>query len=673
MAFILRTVLANQHKLWKSHALKSSVQLCMKQYSTLDGLQHVSKDYEKLHKLSLSDPDAFWGLLGRSKLQWIEDFHTVQSSNVVLGKHEWFLGGKLNVSENCLDRHAASNPQGVALIWERDEPGTHIEVTYRELLEMTCRVANAMKSQGVKKGDVVCIYMPVSPIAVAAMLACTRIGAPHSVVFAGFSAEALASRINDAKVKTVFTTDQSTRGGKVINLKKTVDEALKQCPQVESVFVSQRTDSDHTLVRGRDIKLEEAMSKEDKKCVAVEMDSEDPLFVLYTSGSTGTPKGIVHTQAGYLLYAMMTHQLVFDYQPGDIHACVADIGWITGHSYVVYGPLANGATTVLFESVPTYPDPGRYWETVERLKITQFYGAPTAIRYLLKYGNEFVTKYDRSTLKVLGSVGEPINEEAWQWYYDVVGDRKCAVVDTWWQTETGGIMIAPKPSSDTSVTKPACPMYPFFGVEPALLDEKGNELLGNDVSGVLCMKKSVPGMARTLYGNAERHMDVYYRPFQGYYFSGDGARRDADGYYHITGRVDDVINVKGVRIGTAEIEDIMDNHTAVAETAVVGYPHPIKGEGVYAFVTLKDHIELSHGEIKKELKAMVKKSIGGFAVPELIQVSPGLPKTRSGKIMRRILRCVASDKLDSIGDVSTLAEPEVVDKIIEAHQQITAE
>jgi len=635
-------------------------------------LAHVSPNHAKLYEMSIERPEEFWGPLGKERIKWIEDFHTVTASDLSKGKHAWFLGGKLNISENCLDRHVATNPEGIALIWERDEPGTHVKVTYKELLEMTCRIANTLKDHGVSKGDTVCIYMPVSPIAVATMLACTRIGAVHSVVFAGFSADALASRIIDANAATVITTDEGLRGGKKIPLKSTVDKALEQCPDVKNVFVAQRTGADVPMVDGRDQFLEKAIEGASTECPPEPMDSEDTLFILYTSGSTGKPKGVVHTHAGYLLYTMLTHQLCFDYRPGDIHACVADIGWITGHSYVVYGPLANGATSVLFESVPVYPDPGRYWEMVERLGVTQFYGAPTAFRFLLKYDDSHIKKYDRSSLRVLGSVGEPLNEEAWHWYYDKVGEKRCPIVDTWWQTETGGVLITPRPSPDDTL-KPACPMRPFLGVSPVLLDEKGNEIEGNDVSGILCMNTSTPGMARSIHGDFERHLDVYYRPYPGYYFTGDGARRDEDGFYHITGRVDDVINVKGVRLGTAEVEDLLNNHPAVAESAVVGYPHEIKGEGVYAYITLKESVEQTHEEIKTEVRGMVKKGIGSFAVPEMIQISPGLPKTRSGKIMRRILRCVAANKLDQLGDTSTLAEPQVVDGIIEEHKNILKE
>lgn len=661
-------------KIFKNQTINRTLICSTQRLDNFDvsSISHVSNDHGKLYEFSLRNPEQFWGPLGREKIKWMQDFHTVSSSDLSVGQHNWFLGGRLNVSENCLDRHAEVNPDHVALIWERDEPGTHVKVTYKELLEMTCQIANALRARNVKKGDNVCIYMPVSPHAVAAMLACTRIGAPHSVVFAGFSADALASRIKDANVETVITANEGLRGGKSIPLKQTVDKALDQCPDVKNVLVYQRTRREISFVEGRDFDLEAAMSTESTSCEPENMDSEDPLFILYTSGSTGKPKGVLHSHAGYLLYAMVTHQLVFDYQPGDIYACVADIGWITGHTYVVYGPLANGATSVLFESVPTYPDPGRYWETVQRLKINQFYGAPTAIRYILKYGDDYVTTYDRSSLKVLGTVGEPINEEAWHWYHDVVGEGRCPISDTWWQTETGGILITPRPGDPRHPLKPSKAMNPFFGVHPVLLDSKGKEIEGNNVSGLLCIKNSVPGMSRSLFGDFERFLDVYYRPYPGYYFTGDGALRDADGHYQITGRVDDVINVKGVRLGTAEVEDIMDNHVHVAETAVVGYPHDIKGEGVYAYVTLKEGITQDPEEILKELRAMVKSSIGSFAVPELIQISPGLPKTRSGKIMRRILRSIAANKLDSIGDVSTLAEPEVVNDIIKEHKKITS-
>lgn len=633
-------------------------------------LGHVNSNHQELYELSLRDPEFFWGQLGASRLKWMTNFHTVKNCDIAAGKHEWFVGGQLNVSDNCLDRHVEEDPNKIALIWEKDEPGHSVHVSYRELLDDTCRIANALKRSGVKKGDRICIYMPVSPMAVACMLACTRIGAVHSVIFAGFSAESLVTRIQDAGARTVITADEGVRGGKKIQLKKTVDEAVAQCPEVSTVFVAQRTGADVPMHPTRDIFLDRVMESESTHCPPEPMDSEDNLFILYTSGSTGKPKGVIHTQGGYLLYASVTHQYAFDYKPGDIYACVADIGWITGHSYVVYGPLCNGATTVLFESIPTYPNPGRYWEMVERLKINQFYGAPTAIRLLLRYGDKFVKQYDRSSLKVLATVGEPINEEAWHWYKDVIGEGRCPIVDTWWQTETGGLMITPLPGPDKDTSKPSCPMRPFFGVDPVILDEKGNELFGDNVSGLLCMRGSIPGMSRGIYGNMERHLEAYYKPYPGYYFTGDGARRDLDGHYHITGRVDDVMNIKGVRLGTAEVEDAMDNHHHVAETAVVSYPHEIKGEGVYAYVILKEDVTQDEDELKQELKAMVKKAIGSHAVPEMIQISPGLPKTRSGKIMRRILRSIAANRFDQLGDVSTLADPTVVNGIILQHEKL---
>ncbi|XP_064623292.1 acetyl-coenzyme A synthetase 2-like, mitochondrial [Lineus longissimus] len=590
------------------------------------------------------------------------------------GKIKWFLNGKINASVNCIDRHidfknTTKDRDRVALIWEKDEPGSEEYITYRQLYEMTNRIANTLLSHGVSKGDPVVLYLPVSPIVVAAMLACSRIGAIHSVVFAGFSGEALRSRINDANAKVVITADQGVRGGKLIELKRIVDAAVAECPNVEKVFVSQRTGNQVPMGK-LDVPLEKEMAQHSTECKPREMDSEDFLFFLYTSGSTGKPKGIAHSHAGYLLYAMMTHKLVFNYTPGDIYACVADIGWITGHSYVLYGPLLNGATSVLFESVPTYPDPGRYWEMVQRLKIKQFYGAPTAIRLLLRYGEEWVKKYDRSTLRTLGCVGEPLNHEAWEWYHHVVGDGKCDVVDTWWQTETGGIMIAPRPAGPHSEIISGMPMRPFLGIQPAIVDEKGEEMTGNDVMGALCIKKPWPGMARTIYGHHDRFLETYYKPFPGYYFSGDGGHRHPNGYYQITGRMDDIINVSGHRLGTAEIEDVMDEHDMVAETAVVGFPHEIKGEGVYAFVTLMEDVTEPRDEILKELKDLVKRKIASYAVPEMIQITSGLPKTRSGKIMRRVLRKIAANKPDELGDVSTLADPQVVEALVKNHQVI---
>ncbi|XP_070578293.1 acetyl-coenzyme A synthetase 2-like, mitochondrial [Ptychodera flava] len=623
------------------------------------------QSYKDLHDFSLRDPGLFWETLARNRLHWYRDFHQAMDCDIEKGKMSWFLGGQLNVSVNCVDRHKDKNPDKIALIWEKDEPGTQDTVTYQQLYELMNQFANVLKNHEVKRGDRVCIYMPVSPLAVAAMLACARIGAIHSVVFAGFSAEALGTRINDAKAEVVITTDQGIRGGKAIDLKQTVDKAVANCPSVKKVFVTRRTGADVPM-GSLDIPVEEELSKQSTECEPEVMDSEDLLFMLYTSGSTGKPKGLVHSQAGYLLYAGFTHQTVFDYQENDVFACVADIGWITGHTYVVYGPLSNGATTVLFESVPTYPDPGRYWEMVQRLKVNQIYCAPTAIRLLLKYGDKHVTKYDRSSLRTIGSVGEPLNHEAWEWYYNVVGRRQCTLVDTWWQTETGGILISPRPSEPNAELRVG-PMRPLPGIQPALMHEMHKEVEGNDAYGALCIKKPWPGIARTIYGDHQRFLDTYFTPYQDMYFTGDGAHRDQDGYYLITGRMDDVINVSGHRLGTAEVEDAMDEHPAVAETAVVGFPHDIKGEGVYAYITLKEGVTEPEDQIMKELKELVKTQIASYAVPEMIQVAPGLPKTRSGKIMRRILRKVAANEHGDLGDVSTLADPSVVETIVKNH------
>ncbi|XP_068931632.1 acetyl-coenzyme A synthetase 2-like, mitochondrial isoform X2 [Petaurus breviceps papuanus] len=537
----------------------------------------------------------------------------------------------------------------------------------RELLETTCRLANTLKKHGVHRGDRVAIYMPVSPLAVAAMLACARIGAVHTVIFAGFSAESLAGRINDAKCKVVITYNQGVRGGRIIELKKIVDEAVKNCPTIKHVLVAQRTDNKINMGK-LDVLLEEEMAKENPVCAPEIMDSEDTLFMLYTSGSTGKPKGLVHTQAGYLLYAAVTHKHVFDFRQGDVFGCVADIGWITGHSYVVYGPLCNGATSVLFESTPVYPNAGRYWETVQRLKINQFYGAPTAIRVLLNHGDAWVKKYDRSSLRTLGSVGEPINQEAWEWLYKVVGDTKCSVVDTWWQTETGGICIAPRPSEEGAEIIPGMAMRPFFGITPILVDEKGEVIEGGDVSGALCITQAWPGMARTIYGDHQRFIDAYFKVYPGYYFSGDGAYRTEDGYYQITGRMDDVINVSGHRLGTAEIEDAMTNHPAVPETAVIGYPHDIKGEAAYAFIVLKDDTD-NPDIILNELKSIVATKIAKYAVPDQILVVKRLPKTRSGKVMRRLLRKIITDNTQDLGDITTLEDPVVISEILNAYQK----
>ena len=622
-------------------------------------------NYDDLYKFSINNSDLFWSTLAKSRLEWIEPFHTISDCDMNNGRINWFIGGKINVSVNCVDRHARENPDKTALIWEKDEPGETEHVSYQALLEMVCRIANVLRHAGVKKGDRVAIYMPVSPVGVASMLACTRIGAIHSVVFAGFSADALAQRIQDAGVETVLTCDQAVRGGKVIELKKTVDDAVARCPTVKRVFVGQRTGKSIDF-NDKDFDLDKAMCNAEAYCKPETMDSEDPLFMLYTSGSTGKPKGILHSQSGYLLYAGVTQQYVFDYSPGDIFGCVADIGWITGHSYVVYGPLCNGATTVLFESTPTYPNPGRYWEMVERLRINQFYGAPTAIRLLLRYPSSYVSKYDLSSLRVLGSVGEPINHEAWQWYNDVVGRKVCDVVDTWWQTETGGIAITPRPSQLNAEIVPAAPMRPFFGIQPAIVGENGKEVMENNLNGACCIKAPWPGMARTIYGDHERFLQTYYKPYPGFYFSGDEAKRDLVGYYQITGRMDDVLNISGHRLGTAEIEDVLDEHLDVAEAAVVGIPHEVKGEEAFAFVILKEDVAKNHEELTKELQTRVRTKIAAFAVPHKLLITEGVPKTRSGKIMRRILRKIAVGSGDDLGDISTLADPSVVEKLVKA-------
>ncbi|XP_024147145.1 acetyl-coenzyme A synthetase 2-like, mitochondrial [Oryzias melastigma] len=623
-----------------------------------------------LQEFSVSNSEDFWAAVARQRLSWVRPFHTVQDCDLSRGRIKWFQGGMLNVSVNCLDRQVHICPERVALIWERDERGSEVRYTYRELLEMTCRVGNLLKRYGVKRGDCVTIYMPTCPLAVASMLACARIGAAHNVVFAGFSAEALAERIRDAQSSIVITMNQGVRGGKVTELKKTVDTAVQSCPTVRHVFVAMRTEK-LVPMTDRDVLMDEEMLKEDVVCEPAAMNSEDVLFLLYTSGSTGKPKGLVHTQAGYLLYAALTHRYVFSYHDGDVFGCVADIGWITGHSYIVYGPLANGATTVLFESTPVYPDPGRYWETVERLKINQFYGAPTAIRLLLKYGDQWVNKYDRSSLKTLGSVGEPINTEAWEWYHRVVGEGRCPVVDTWWQTETGGICIAPKPSEPDEEIVPGMAMRPFFGIKPVLMDTEGKVMTSNNTSGALCIAQPWPGMARTIHNNHQRFIETYCQPYPGYFFTGDGAYRSPEGYYQITGRLDDVINVSGHRIGTAEIEDVVNQCSAVAESAVIGYSHDIKGQGIYAFVVLKKNMKIKEEDLYKQLNSVVSEKIAKYACPDFVLLVKRLPKTRSGKIMRRVLRKVVESDLDSLGDLSTLDDPSAVQEIIEGHAKIS--
>ncbi|KAH3855500.1 hypothetical protein DPMN_098068 [Dreissena polymorpha] len=626
------------------------------------------KSHEELYRLSLEKPDYFWGKLARSRLQWMRDFGLVKDCNMQTGHIRWFLDGKINAAVNCVDRHAAKDPNRLALIWEKDEPGTQEYVTYRELQIMVCKMANVLTNHGVKRGDRVAIYLPKTPTAVVAMLACARIGAIHSVVFAGFSSEALAGRIIDAQAETVITADEGVRGGKKIPLKKMVDSAVKMCDSVKRVFVYQRTGGDVPM-SSIDIPLEKELAAASDTHHPMAFDSEDVLFMLYTSGSTGKPKGVVHTQGGYLLYANVTMKQVFDYREGELFGCVADIGWITGHSYVVYGPLSNGATTLLFESTPTYPNPGRYWEMVERLKLNHIYLAPTALRTLLKNGDSWVTKYDRSSLRKLGCVGEPLNHEAWEWYYHVVGEGKSDIVDTWWQTETGGIAISPRPSAPGAEIRPAMPMRPFFGIDPVLIDPvTREEFTTGEARGALCIRRPWPGMARTIYGDHQRFYDTYFKDYPGLYFSGDGAHRTEEGYYQITGRMDDVVNVSGHRLGTAEIEDVIDDHADTAESAVVGFPHEIKGEGIYAFVVLKDNVTKDEAELASDLRLMCKAKVSSFAQPDVIIFTPSLPKTRSGKIMRRILRKIAANKPDELGDVSTLLDPSIVDILVQKHE-----
>ncbi|MWV16492.1 acetate--CoA ligase [Pseudomonas sp. L-22-4S-12] len=623
---------------------------------------HLDNDaYLRLYRQSIEQPDAFWAEQAKQFLDWFKPWDRVQHSDLRLGQAEWFKGGRINVAHNCIDRHLASRGEQIAIIWEGDNPNESAHITYNKLHHHVCRLANVLKQRGVKKGDRVCIYMPMIPEAAYAMLACTRIGAVHSVVFGGFSPDALRDRILDADCRTVITADEGVRGGKYVALKRNVDQALQSCPAVSTVVVVERTQGEIDWTPGRDLWYHEALREASGDCPAEPMDAEDPLFILYTSGSTGKPKGVLHSTGGYLLSAAMTHKYVFDYHEGDIYWCTADVGWVTGHSYIVYGPLANGATTLMFEGVPNYPDASRFWQVIDKHQVNIFYTAPTALRALMREGEGPVQKTSRSSLRLLGSVGEPINPEAWEWYYHVVGEMRCPIVDTWWQTETGSILITPLPGATD--LKPGSATRPFFGVQPVLLDDQGHEIDGAG-SGVLAIKASWPSQIRSVYGDHQRMIDTYFKPYPGYYFTGDGARRDEDGYYWITGRVDDVINVSGHRIGTAEVESALVLHDAVAEAAVVGYPHDIKGQGIYAFVTPVLGVELNDA-LKAELLALVGKEIGSFAKPELIQWAPGLPKTRSGKIMRRILRKIACNELDNMGDTSTLADPSVVDGLID--------
>ena len=619
--------------------------------------------YTEMYAASIADPDAFWREHGK-RVDWIKPFSITK--NVKFSHPDvsikWFEDGVLNVSANCIDRHLETRGEQIAIIWEGDNPNDSKHVTYREMHTQVCKMANVYKNLGVSKGDRVVLYMPMIPEAAYAMLACARIGAVHSIVFAGFSPEALAARVNGCKASLVVTADEAPRGGRNTALKSNVDKALTICGDVTTLVV-ERTGADVLMKQGRDHSFTAAMASASPDCAPEPMNAEDPLFILYTSGSTGAPKGVVHTTGGYLVWASMTHEMVFDYHDGDVYWCTADVGWVTGHSYIVYGPLANGAQTLMFEGVPTYPDASRFWQVCEKHKVNQFYTAPTAIRALMGQGNAFVEKCDLSSLKLLGTVGEPINPEAWNWYHDVVGKGNCPIVDTWWQTETGGHLLTPLPGATT--TKPGSATNPFFGVVPVILDPTtGAELTSTEAEGVLCIKDSWPGQMRTVYGDHDRFVKTYFSDFKGYYFSGDGCRRDADGYYWITGRVDDVLNVSGHRMGTAEVESALVAHPKVSEAAVVGYPHDIKGQGIYCYVTLMAG-EASNEELRLELRNWVRKEIGPIASPDLIQWAPGLPKTRSGKIMRRILRKIAENDYGALGDTSTLADPSVVDELIE--------
>lgn len=617
--------------------------------------------YKKMYAESVKNPEAFWAKQAASRLHWFKKWTKVLDWDYKKGKIKWFTGGKINVSYNCLDRHLEKRGGKHALLFEGDEPGDARSITYRGLHQEVCKFANVLKKYGVKKGDRVAIYMPMVVEAAVAMLACSRIGAVHSVIFGGFSAQAVKDRVLDSQCKILVTCNEGLRGAKVIPLKDTVDVALEGVACIEKVIVFHHTKTIVNMKEGRDIWWHQAMARASEVCEAEPLDAEDPLFILYTSGSTGKPKGVVHTQAGYLLYAGMTQEYVFDVHENDVHFCTADIGWVTGHSYVVYGPLSIGTTSLMFESVPNYPNPGRFWDVVDRHKVTLFYTAPTAIRAIAKEGDDWVKKYKLSTLRVLGTVGEPINKDAWEWYYNVVGKKKCAIVDTWWQTETGGHLITPLPGA--TKTKPGSATLPFFGVQPCLVDEKGKELEGNGVKGRLCIKFPWPGQMRTIYGDHERFIQTYFSQFPGKYFTGDGCTRDEDGYYWITGRVDDVLNVSGHRIGTAEIESAIVTSGVVAEAAVVGMPHDIKGTGIYAYCILKEGV-VAGNETHLKIRQAVRKEIGPIATPDVIHEVPGLPKTRSGKIMRRILRKIAEGETKEFGDISTLADPSVVEKIV---------
>ena len=621
----------------------------------------INKDnYLEMYEASISEPDKFWAEQAEKFLTWDANWSAICSENFLTGDAKWFLDGKLNVSTNCIDRHLTDNREKIAIIWEGDSPEDSKHISYEELYSEVCKLGNLLRARGVKKGDRVCIYMPMVPEAAYAMLACTRIGAIHSVVFGGFSPEALKDRILDSNCKVVISANEGIRGGKSIPLKRNVDLALTDCPSVHTCLFVKRTSKNVDWLEGRDIWYEQ-VNNYDASCEPEIMDSEDPLFILYTSGSTGKPKGVMHTTGGYLLMAAMTHKYTFDYKDGDIYWCTADVGWVTGHSYIVYGPLCNGGTTLMFEGVPTYPDASRFWQVIDKHRVNQFYTAPTAIRALMGLGNDFVEKTSRKSLRILGTVGEPINPEAWEWYYSVVGETNCPIVDTWWQTETGAHMLTPLPGA-TSL-KPGSATLPFFGIQPALLDKDGREIEGPG-EGLLMIKRSWPSQLRSVYGDHNRFYETYFKPFPGYYFTGDGAKRDEDGYFWITGRVDDVLNVSGHRMGTAEIESALVLHKLVAEAAVVGFPHPIKGQGIYCYVTLMEGTSPCDG-IHSDLIDLCKKEIGPIAKPDIIQWAPGLPKTRSGKIMRRILRKIAANDVAELGDTSTLADPNVILDLIE--------
>ena len=616
--------------------------------------------YEDMYQESVESPDSFWEKQAAEFLDWNVKWEQVYSADFSKGHSSWFLGGKLNVTANCIDRHLHNRRDQTAIIWEGDDPSEHKKISYKELHEHVSKMGNVLRQRNVKKGDRVCIYMPMIPEAAYAMLACARIGAVHSVVFGGFSPEALKDRILDSDCQVIITADEGYRGGKTIPLKENTDKALESCPRVHTCLVIQRTGGDIYWSEGRDVWYHDASNNNSSECHPEIMDSEDPLFILYTSGSTGKPKGVMHTTAGYLLMSAMSHKYTFDYKEGDVYRCTADVGWITGHSYIVYGPLCNGGTTLMFEGVPTYPDASRFWQVIDKHQVNQFYTAPTAIRALMGAGDSYVEKTSRESLKLLGTVGEPINPEAWEWYHRVVGDSRCPIVDTWWQTETGAHMLTPLPGA--TELKPGSATQPFFGVQPILLDSEGAEIKGEG-EGLLMIKASWPSQIRSVYGDHQRCVNTYFSPYPGYYFTGDGAKRDADGYYWITGRVDDVLNVSGHRMGTAEVESALVLHNKISEAAVVGCPHEIKGQGIYCFVTPMAGNDPDE-QLRLELIALCVQEIGPIAKPDFIQWAPGLPKTRSGKIMRRILRKVAANELDNLGDTSTLADPSVVDQLI---------